>query len=102
MSYLPNYNYAARNGRQAAVLVPDVSSVENKQETITATQDGDNDLFAHIVEAEKIADAIINGTPLEALCGKIWVPSRDPDKFPKCKSCLEIYDQFVAWWDGPV
>jgi hypothetical protein len=35
--------------------------------------------------------AMVEGTPVVALCGKIWVPSRDPDKFPICPTCLDIY-----------
>jgi len=26
------------------------------------------------------------------LCGKVWVPSRDPQKFPVCPECKEIYE----------
>ena len=40
---------------------------------------------AHIVKvgpgetaAAKVLEARINGTPIEALCGHVWVPSRDP------------------------
>jgi hypothetical protein len=28
-----------------------------------------------------------------ALCGKVWVPGRDPDKFPVCPDCKKIYDK---------
>jgi len=27
---------------------------------------------------------MINATPVMALCGKVWVPGRDPQKFPIC------------------
>jgi hypothetical protein len=27
-----------------------------------------------------------------ALCGKVWVPGRDPEKFPVCPECKAIYD----------
>jgi uncharacterized C2H2 Zn-finger protein len=30
------------------------------------------------------------GTPVKALCGKVWVPSRDPEKFPICPECEAI------------
>jgi Protein of unknown function (DUF3039) len=33
------------------------------------------------------------GTPLVALCGKVWVPSRDPKRYPVCPTCKEIHDQ---------
>ena len=35
---------------------------------------------------------MINGTPVVALCGKVWVPSRDPERFPTCPECKEIWD----------
>ena len=27
-----------------------------------------------------------------ALCGKVWVPSRDPKRFPLCPECKRLYD----------
>jgi len=54
--------------------------------------DGDHERFAHYAEKNEIMEALVNGTPVIALCGKIWVPSRDPKKFPICPSCKEIYD----------
>lgn len=35
--------------------------------------------------------ATINGTPVQALCGYVWVPSRDPAPLPVCYICEEIY-----------
>jgi hypothetical protein len=32
------------------------------------------------------------GHPVTALCGKVWVPGRDPQKFPVCPTCKEIYE----------
>jgi hypothetical protein len=37
-------------------------------------------------------DAMVNGTPVVALCGKVWVPSRDPEKYPVCPECKEIWE----------
>ena len=31
------------------------------------------------------------GAPVIALCGKVWVPGRDPNRFPVCPTCKEIY-----------
>jgi hypothetical protein len=28
---------------------------------------------------------------VKALCGKMWVPTRDPDRFPVCPQCKEIF-----------
>ena len=48
--------------------------------------------FAHYVDKKKMGDAIVYGTPMIALCGYTWVPSRDPKKYPVCPECKEIYD----------
>ena len=45
----------------------------------------------HIVNqhlpGNSIADAIIFGTEITALCGYRWIPTKDPDKYPLCQSC---------------
>jgi hypothetical protein len=55
--------------------------------------DGDHDRFAHYVQKEKIVESAVTGKPVRALCGKVWVPGRDPQKFPICPDCKKIYDQ---------
>ena len=64
-------------------------------------------IVAHIVKTEpgesaaaKVMEASIYGTPLEALCGHVWVPSRDPKQVPMCQNCKEIYDTYRAFNDG--
>lgn len=54
--------------------------------------EGDHERFSHYADKEKIMEAMVNGTPVRALCGKVWVPSRDPQRFPVCPECKEIYD----------
>lgn len=60
--------------------------------------DGDHERFAHIVfapgrdAAALVTEARVMGTPVVALCGKRWVPSRDPKRFPVCPTCKEIYE----------
>lgn len=54
--------------------------------------DGDHERFAHYVEKNKIVESAVTGIPVRALCGKIWVPNRDPGKFPVCPECKEIYE----------
>ena len=53
---------------------------------------GDHERFAHYVQKNKIMESAVTGTPVIALCGKVWVPNRDPKKFPVCPLCKEIYD----------
>jgi hypothetical protein len=63
-------------------------------ETRPETQDhepGDHERFAHYVRKEKIVESAVTGNLVTALCGKKWVPSRDPNKFPICPTCKEIH-----------
>jgi hypothetical protein len=58
----------------------------------TSHGDGDHERFAHYVDKSKIVDSMVTGTPVTALCGKVWVPSRDPKRYPVCPTCKEIYE----------
>jgi hypothetical protein len=50
--------------------------------------------------ASIVLEARINGTPIEALCGFVWVPSRDPRQLPVCEDCKNIYSMYRAVNDG--
>lgn len=52
---------------------------------------------AHIVKKEGLTEAYVIGNPVTALCGHVWVPSRDPKQYPICQQCKEIAD--LAWGD---
>ncbi len=54
------------------------------------TDDGDHDRFSHYVPKDELTEALVEGTPVRALCGKVWVPSRDPDRYPVCPTCQEL------------
>jgi hypothetical protein len=60
--------------------------------TPVPTDDGDHERFSHYVDKDKITEAMVNGTPVVALCGKVWVPSRDPKKYPVCPECKRLFD----------
>ena len=62
--------------------------------------DGDHERFAHYVDKSKIVDSMVTGTPVTALCGKVWVPSRDPKRYPVCPTCKEIYGMLPPGGDG--
>lgn len=53
---------------------------------------GDHERFSHYADRDKITEAMVTGTPVVALCGKVWIPSRDPKKFPVCPECQRLYD----------
>lgn len=56
--------------------------------------DGDHERLSHYVPKAKLTEALITGTPCVALCGKVWVPSRSPEKYPVCPECKEIWESF--------
>jgi hypothetical protein len=60
--------------------------------TPVTTDDGGHDRFSHYVDKDKITEAMVAGTPVVALCGKVWVPSRDPKKYPVCPECKRLFD----------
>ncbi len=66
----------------------------------TQTGDGDHERFAHYVKKDKIVESAVLGTPVIALCGKVWVPGRDPAKFPVCPDCKRIYEGLRGSDDG--
>lgn len=61
-------------------------------ERTRTTDDGDHERLSHYVPKAELMDAMVNGTPVIALCGKVWIPSRDPEKFPVCPECKEIWE----------
>lgn len=62
--------------------------------------DGDDERFAHYVAKDKITESAVVGTPVIALCGKIWVPNRDPKRFPVCPECKKIFESMPEGGDG--
>ena len=62
----------------------DVTSVERDLEP------GDHERFAHIIRKKDELRGYVQGKPVVALCGKKWVPSRDPQRFPVCPTCQEV------------
>jgi hypothetical protein len=53
---------------------------------------GDHDRFAHYVQKDRIVESAVTGSAVTALCGKVWVPGRDPSKYTVCPDCKKIYD----------
>ena len=43
-----------------------------------------------------VVEGIVNATPVVALCGKQWVPGRDPRRYPLCPTCKEIAES-MGW-----
>jgi hypothetical protein len=52
--------------------------------------DGSHDRFAHYVRKSDIVRSNVEGVEVIALCGKKWIPNRDPSRYPVCPTCKEI------------
>ena len=94
--------------------------LDREEATEERVEPGDHERFAHYVQKDKITESAVTGTPVTtracarrlsmttstsvksqsasgartpviALCGKVWVPGRDPQRFPVCPTCKEIY-----------
>jgi len=76
-------------------MSPGSQTVEDRR-TQPSTGDGDHERFSHYVPKDKLMEAMVNGTPVIALCGKVWVPSRDPQRYPVCPQCKEIWAKMPA------
>ncbi|WP_407342049.1 DUF3039 domain-containing protein [Pengzhenrongella phosphoraccumulans] len=76
------------------------TSVLEREETKEQVEPGDHERFAHYVRKNKIMSSAMSGKAVIALCGKVWVPGRDPNKFPVCPICKEIYDGLRSPKDG--
>jgi hypothetical protein len=65
------------------------------ENTYLDLEDLDEDLnkrLAHYAESASVTAGYVLGTPVRAICGKLFVPSRDPKKFPLCSICKEVAD----------
>jgi hypothetical protein len=83
-------------GRPSRTAVLERELVEEQH-----AEPGDHERFAHYVRKEKILESALSGDPVVALCGKVWVPGRDPNRVPVCPVCKEIYQNLAAGGDDP-
>lgn len=76
------------------------AAVIERERELQHAEPGDHERFSHYVRKEKIMESAMTGDPVIALCGKVWVPGRDPEKFPVCPECKAIYDGLRPGKDG--
>ncbi len=81
-----------REGGGTQTLDRELEELLNKE----AIEPGDHERFSHYVKKEKILESAISGKPVRALCGKKWLPGRDPEKFPVCPACKAVYEKMKA------
>ncbi|MDP2287212.1 MAG: DUF3039 domain-containing protein [Actinomycetota bacterium] len=70
-----------------------------EESTRLSNDDGDHERFAHFVEKAKIVESAVTGEPVKALCGKVWIPGRDPSRFPICPDCKKIHESLPRGGD---
>lgn len=66
----------------------------------THLDEGDSDECAHIVMRKDQMRGYLTGEPIRALCGKIWVPSRDYQSLPVCQACQDERERLLAGMKG--
>ena len=79
-------------------FAPSATTIEDRR--TVPTDEGDHERFSHYVQKDKLTEAMVMGTPVVALCGKVWVPSRAPEKFPVCPDCKEIWESLNPGGDS--
>ena len=58
---------------------------------------GERERLSHIVPGKaRVTEAMINGTPVMALGGKVWVPARDPNRYQLCGTCKDEYEKLTG------
>jgi hypothetical protein len=70
-----------------APTIPADTPVESPSRPIS--DDGDHDRYAHFARKDDVTRAYVTGEAIVALCGKKWVPTRDPKGYPLCPTCKE-------------
>lgn len=60
------------------------------EDTRQGLQDEDENKVAHYAESASVTEGYVLGTPVVAICGEVFVPSRDPKKLPLCPICKKI------------
>ena len=69
------------------------TDVSHETESEILLDEGDHDRFSHYARKADIVESAVTGKPIVALCGKGWVPDRNPDRFPLCPRCKELYEK---------
>ncbi len=75
--------------------MPDSDSKTLHQPEVRTSQ-GDSDEVAHIVMKNDQMRGYVAGEPIKALCGKVWVPTRDYAGLPLCERCSAARDRIVS------
>jgi hypothetical protein len=61
-----------------------------EEELVIAFDDNGDQIFTHYGKKEKVTEGYVMGTPVVAMCGKVFIPHRDPLKYPVCRECEDV------------
>lgn len=67
-------------------------TVEKPKADESRTDAGDHDRFSHYFKKSDLEKAWLDGQAIRALCGKIDIPQRDPNKYPVCPECKDVFE----------
>lgn len=65
------------------------------EETEKTVLDGKEHRFAHYADSVSVTEGYVMGKAVMAICGKLFVPSRDPKNFPICPICKELAEALM-------
>jgi outer membrane lipoprotein SlyB len=71
-----------------------------EERTDVRLDEGDSGQLAHIIRKSDQMRAYVGGEAVTALCGKRWVPTRDPEKYPVCPECRIMFDAITGGAGG--
>lgn len=77
------------------------TQLDERPETETSHGDSDDsEKIAHWARKDKITEGYVEGVEILALCGKYFVPSRDPEGLEVCKPCEAVLNTMFGDGDG--
>lgn len=69
-----------------------MNSVDILERVDVESSEKNDENLAHYAEAASVTESYVMGTPVTALCGKVFIPFRDPEKLKICPICKEIVE----------
>jgi hypothetical protein len=72
-----------------------LQEAEFVEEEVLSSDSDDSERYSHWVDANKASKAQLNDRPVIALCGKVWKPKHNPEDYPICPRCQELYEEII-------
>ncbi len=76
-----------------------MSDVDVRPETVVVPETDTPDV-AHVIRRDRRDAAYLFGEGVEALCGHLFVPTKNPYELPKCERCQDVLKQINAGRGG--